>query len=104
MNTVPEYIALERAGYAEISRTELAQRANEIRDKTLHLADLKYCAETLKHVRKIEDRGRAFSSQDSSTSIAPEDKTTWLVGTFDLSNLLREAMAELETFPELQLR
>jgi len=55
MNTVAEYLALERVDYAEISREDLAQRANKIRDKTLHLGDLKYCAETLKHVRKIVD-------------------------------------------------
>jgi hypothetical protein len=106
MNTVAEYIALERlerAGHQQMSQQQLVQQANEIRAATLHLEDLKYCAETLKHVRKIKDlKGGSFTLQAASTGVSPEDETTWHIAGFDLAKLMREALTELETFPELR--
>ena len=54
MNTVAEFVALERVEYREISGNKLMESANILRDQKLD--DLKYCVETLKHVRKIDDR------------------------------------------------
>ncbi len=61
MNTVPEYMALDRHGYAAMSRDALAQTANQIRNKHQSLIDVKFCAETLKHVRKIPPKNKQGS-------------------------------------------
>jgi hypothetical protein len=53
MNSVPEYMALDQHGYAEVSREALAVTANQIRNTDQSLKDVKFCAEALKHVRKI---------------------------------------------------
>ena len=66
MNTVPEYMALHQLGYAQVSRDQLARTANQIRDKGQSLIDLKFCAEALKHGRKIPRKQK----QGSVTIIA----------------------------------
>lgn len=102
MNTVAEYVALERAEYdPNIERDELLRQANNIRRDTKTLCDLKFCAESLKHVRKIEGRGKNFSVTGTSTGIDVDDQTTWLINEIDLKKLMQKALAELETFPEL---
>ncbi len=101
MNTVAEFVTLERIEYADISKHALATEANLLRDKSL--ADLKFCAETLKHVRKIEDNkkyDRGFELTASSTGVAPNDRTTWKVGELDLVEVVHRAFATLSTFRE----
>jgi hypothetical protein len=102
MNTVAEYIALERAGYVPIERGKLECQANDIRSKTQNLTALKLCAESLKHGRNIMDRCKKFLITAPSSGIKPEDQTTWTIHKFDLKELAQKALAELETFPELQ--
>ena len=63
MNSVAEYLALHQHNYAPISKKQLARTANQIREQH-HLLDLKYCAETFKHIRKIKDHGRRFIHHD----------------------------------------
>jgi hypothetical protein len=46
MNTVPEYLALDQLGYAQVLRELLDGTAKQIRDKDQSLIDLKFCAET----------------------------------------------------------
>jgi len=101
MNTVAEYLALDRAGGVQMSRQELDARANQIREKTEHLSDLKFCAESLKHVRKIEGGKATYQTVATSTAVRPEDLTTWQVGPLNLNKTMEDALAELETFPEL---
>ena len=51
MNTVPEFVALERLNY--ITGREAADKESAaIRNEYQSLLDLKECAEALKHVRK----------------------------------------------------
>ena len=52
MNSVAEYLALHQQNYARISQNQLTRTAKQIREQH-HLLDLKYCAETFKHIRKI---------------------------------------------------
>jgi hypothetical protein len=52
MNTVPEFVALDRLGYAEKSAGELNCAAKAIREREPCLLALKECEETFKHVRK----------------------------------------------------
>ncbi|MEJ2378262.1 MAG: hypothetical protein P8Y71_23715 [Pseudolabrys sp.] len=102
MNTVAEYLALDGSGRTQMPGLELATRANQIRDKTKHLSDLKECAEHLKHVRKIVDRkGGEFEIIGSSTGHNLEDPTTWWAIRFNLKEIMEAALAELEKLPEL---
>jgi hypothetical protein len=82
MNTVPEYMALDQHGYAQLSRDELARTANQIRKRDQSLIDLKSCAEALKHVRKIppKDKQGSFTVTVSSTVVSPIDRATWTIG------------------------
>lgn len=101
-NTVPEYVALDRAGYREISKGELAEKANDIRAQSTALLDLKYCAETFKHVRKIRDRaGGNHSTIATSTGVSASDKSTWEIKSHNLVTVLDRAIEELKKFPEL---
>ena len=95
MNTVAEYVALEQHGYAQVSRDVLARSAKQIRNKDLD--DLKYCAETLKHARKIIDnkQGLKLTTVATSTGILANDKTTWTTGSHDLVDVAQRAFGTL---------
>jgi hypothetical protein len=102
MNTVAEFVALERLEYSPTSRKELMQSANVLRDQSL--ADLKFCVETLKHIRKIEDKPKSnqkFTTVETSTGILSHDPATWRVGSYELRDVLRRAFNTLIAFPEL---
>src|ERR1039457_4243962 len=104
MNTVAEYAALHQLGYGQVSREKLDDAAMQIRDKHPFLNDLKYCAETFKHVRKIKDHrnlGSGFSTIATSTGVS-EDPTTWQIGHCDPVDVLYRAVAALSGFPELK--
>ena len=58
MNTVAEYVALDRLGYEDLKRAKLAKQAEAVRKGNPILLDLKVCADTLKHVRKLERKVR----------------------------------------------
>ena len=102
MNTVAEYIALDQLGYSPVSREELDRKAHHIREQFSELSDLKFCAEAFKHVRKIkDDRGSEFTTVATSTSVSPDDQTSWKIERYDLVSVLRRAFAALQEIPEL---
>jgi hypothetical protein len=105
MNTVAEYVALARLGYAQVSRDTLGREAKKVRDAFPSLSDLKHCAETFKHVRKIKDHpklGSPFTTIATATGVSVDDLTTWKIGTHDLVDVLRRAFTTLASFPELK--
>lgn len=73
MNTVQEYLALHRAGYATLTREEVDTRVEAIRNEYPELKALHSWAVTLKHVRK--HRGQVASA--SSTAISPQDPNSF---------------------------
>ena len=90
MNTVAEYLGLDRRGYpSDISRDQRRREAQEVRDD-LSLADLQVCADALKHVRK----GDGVSL--SSTGINTNDPTTWKIGDHDLVKVAHQSFATLQ--------
>jgi hypothetical protein len=114
MNTVAEYVALEKLQYAPVSRQELARTANLIRNDK-DLADLKYCAEALKHVRKIEALKHVRKIEDvnifsggqgsfvtvTSSHVSANDRATWTIGSYDLVDVARRAFKTLSALPDL---
>jgi len=102
MNTVAEYLALERLGYPQIGPRVIYLEAQRIR-RLSGLAELKYCAETFKHVRKIRDRGSSeFTTIATSTGVSPDDQATWNVDGKDLVKVVHTAFATLKEIPELK--
>ena len=77
MNTVAEYVALDRLGYEDLNREKLDKQAHAVREGNPILLDLKVCADTLKHVRKLERKVRTeVTSILSSTGILSNQPTT----------------------------
>jgi len=115
MNTVAEYVALDRMGYSPTSRKILDQKANEIRHNSPGLSDLQFCANTFKHVRKItkDHFPSEFTTVPSSTGVSPDDTTTWKIDlephalrsrdahSHDVVQVLHQAFSTLAGFPEL---
>jgi hypothetical protein len=103
MNTVAEYFALHNLGYEQVPRSVPDRKAQQIREQIKELSDLKYCAETFKHVRKIKDHhGSAFTTIATSTGVASDDQTTWQIDQYDLVNVLQRAFATLGEILELK--
>jgi len=104
MNTAPEYVALERLGYREVKRRELDETAKNIRQNHKCLLDLKFCAETFKHVRKLDPPKQAapFTTTATSTGISAHDQTTWKIESHDPLEVLRQAYATLAAYAELK--
>jgi hypothetical protein len=104
MNTVPEYLALDQLGYAQVSREVLDGTAKQIRDKDKSLIDLKFCAETLKHVRKIPRKQKqgSVTITISSTIASPIDRDTWTICSHDLIDVAERAFKALSALPELR--
>jgi hypothetical protein len=100
MNTVPEFLALHQLGYPlDLSREMLDGLAQEFREG-LGFTDLQYCANTLKHVRKI-NRGQSKATA-SSTSVEPIDQATWVLDGHDLVQVAYAAFAKLSNVTELK--
>jgi hypothetical protein len=97
MNTVPEYMALDQHGYTAVSRDALAQTANQIRNKHPSLLDVKFCAEALKHVRKIPPKNKQgpFTMTGSSTTVSPINRATWIIESHDLADVAQRAFTTL---------
>jgi len=105
MNTVAEYVALDRLGYEPVVREELDREAKKIREANQALLDLKVCAETLNHVRKLDgNASREITSIASSTGLLPDQPATWVIEhglqRYILSDVLRRAFDALSRFPE----
>jgi hypothetical protein len=112
MNTVPEYMALDQLGYAQVSRDQLASTANQIRNQDQSLIDLKFCAEALKHVRKIPPKQKQGSVTlnvtstsnpvtVTSTGVSSIARATWTIGPHDLVDMAHRAFKTLSALPEL---
>jgi hypothetical protein len=97
MNSVPEYMALDQHGYAPVSRDALAQTANQIRNNDQSLIDVKFCAEALKHVRKIPPKSPqgAVTVTVTSTIVSPINRTTWTIGPHDLTDVAHQGFRAL---------
>lgn len=107
MNTVAEYLALDRLGYPKVQLDELNRKAKEIREKSPILIDLKFCAETLKHVRKLQGTSSAaMTLTPSSTGFSPDQPSTWIIDDnskrYVLPVVLSQAFAKLSAFPEFK--
>jgi hypothetical protein len=98
MNSVPEYMALDQHGYAAtVSRDALARAASQIRNKDQSLKDVKFCADALKHVRKIPPKSPpgAVTVTVTSTIVSPINRTTWIIGPHDLTDVAQRAFSAL---------
>jgi hypothetical protein len=97
MNAVPEFLVLHRRKYQPLDseREELEEEAAKIRDE-LGLEDLHFCANALKHVRKIKGRGAKFELQASSTGVSLDDQATWVLDGRDLVEVAHGAFARLQ--------
>jgi hypothetical protein len=94
MNTVPEFLALHRLGYAfDISREALDEEAEAIREE-LRLTTLQFCANMFKHVRRIPRRSSEITA--SSTAVSPDDQGTWTVLGDDLVEVVHTVFATLK--------
>jgi hypothetical protein len=101
MNTVADYLGLDRRGYpSRISRNQRRREARTIREHS-GLTDLQTCADVIRHVR-IEQERDGVTSTLSSTGIDPNDQTTWNIGKHNLVKVAHEAFATLKEFPELK--
>jgi hypothetical protein len=100
MNSVADWFALAQLGYPPISREDLELATQKIREQYA-LSDLKFCADTFKHVRKIKDRGGTFELTASSTSVT-SDRATWMINQFDVVDVLQKAFAKLNQLPQLK--
>ena len=96
MNTVPEFLVLHRHKYDPLPREVLDAEAAKIRYELDGFADLQFCANTLKHVRKIKGRGAKFELEASSTGLLPDDQSKWSVATYDLVEVVHKAFATLQ--------
>ena len=66
MNTVPEFLVLHRLRYPlDLSRKELDAGADRIRNELSGFVELQFCANALKHVRKISGSNTKFELQAS---------------------------------------
>jgi len=93
MNSVPDYIAVDRFGYVlEVDRKEFDAEVRKVR-KELDLTELQYCANTLKHVRRIpRDQ---FTATASSTSVDAADQDTWVFDGHDLVQVAHDSFNKL---------
>jgi hypothetical protein len=99
MNTVPEFLAVHRRGYAlDICRDDLDEEAEAIR-LDLGLEDLQLCTNMFKHVRRMRRGSGEITA--SSTAIAPDDQATWNVLGCDLVEVVRKAFGTIKGVPEL---
>jgi hypothetical protein len=102
MNTVAEYVALDRLGYARLTRNDIDRAAETVRAQYSELRDIKICAETLKHVRK--HLGQQVIA--TSTGVDTGDPTTWELQDgsklHDLRATLERAYVVVSTMPEIK--
>jgi hypothetical protein len=89
INTVAEYLALDRAGYPTLKGGEVDKKAQAIREQIPELKAIKPHVDMLKHVRKHE--GQEVSA--SSTGILPQDPNSFA----DLRNQVEGTFATLSS-------
>jgi hypothetical protein len=96
MNTVPEYVALERLNYKR-DRQAVDNESAQIRNAHQPLLNLKICAEALKHARKQQRTKVGLYTTPStitvtSTAVNTSEPSTWVIGGHDLLILLDQAL------------
>jgi len=105
LNTVPEWLALEKLNYLEVHRDDLDRKSNEIRKQYSELDALADCANTLKHVRRL--KGAQTVITKSSTGIDSRNPDTWVISdktsgvTHNLASVCDAAYRCLCQIPEL---
>ena len=103
MNTIAEFLALDRLEYQPVTRSTLDNAAADIRKQFPSLLDLKFCAETFKHVRKIPRISSGeISILASSTGFSSGDQTTWKIDELDVVTVLHNAFKTISSFPEFK--
>lgn len=105
MNTVAEYVALERLKYGRLVKKQISDKAYEIRSAYSTLEDLNDCAVTLKHVRRHDFKDGRLTA--TSTNFSPFQSSSWTIDfdgtTLNLVDVLDKAFATLSTdFEELR--
>jgi hypothetical protein len=108
MNTIAEFVALDRIDYTSVDRKQLNEKANDIRNASPALKNLKICAETLKHVRKLPQKSNDdFSLIPSSTGLSSYQPSTWVIKSpqmdYDLRGVLDNAFETIKQFPEFSV-
>ena len=102
MNSVADHLAIHQDNYPSLKRSEVDQRTADVRDQYSDLKDIKFCADTLKHVR--HHVGQLLNA--SSTGILLGDPRTWEItdGTtrYNLVDTLDRAYATLNSISELK--
>jgi hypothetical protein len=74
---------------------------NKIRERH-GLVELKKCADTFKHVRKIKDLpGGKFEATGTSTGVT-SDTTTWMIDDLNVVDVLVPAFKNLDDIPQLK--
>jgi len=106
MNTVPEYVALERLKYIH-DRQAVDDESVQIRNAHQPLSNLKTCAEALKHARKQQRTKVGLYAAPpaitvTSTAVNTSQPSTWVIGGDDLMTLLDQSLQVLMRFPELK--
>jgi hypothetical protein len=94
MNSVAEYLALDQLGYPEISRKDLGLAAQKIREQYA-LLDLKFCADTFKHVRGCSAESLLETRSDSITKVTAAGRASAFQGRIPWPNRLRLPMASI---------
>lgn len=102
MNTVPEYLALDRLRYSPVSRKVLDAEVQKIREELSGLEDLQSCANAFKHIRRTKDHRGGFTTVATSTGVSPDDQGTWKIGGYDLVMVVRNAFATFKGIQELE--
>src|SRR5690348_13648413 len=100
MNSVADYLALERLGYRKVSRQTLQDEADDIREQH-DLDDLQLCADTLKHLRKTGGSRGNPTVTATSTDVS-SDQATWEIYNSRLVDVLERAFEKLKDIPELR--
>ena len=100
MNSVAEYLAIERLKYVSTSRQVIMYVAGNVREQ-YDLEDLGLCADTLKHLRKTSGSRAKFGITATSTGVS-SDPATWEINDLKFVDVLRRAFAKLNDIPELK--
>jgi hypothetical protein len=101
LNTVAEFLALDRLKYQPVTRSILDNAAADIRKQFPILSDLNLCAVTFKHVRKIpRSSSGEISTLATSTGISSGDQTR--IGELDVVTVLHNAFETISSFAEFK--
>lgn len=98
MNTVAEYVALDRLGYSSsLIRSKITSEADKIRKQFVELDKLNECAVTFKHVRRHKGQVRVATA----TGVSPDRPSTYRIDGDDLRLVLNQAYVAISQFQEL---